>query len=222
MIELLITDADRESPEIQVLEGALDSYNDRFGPHHPLVLEVVERLALAWWREGGIGRALALLDRTIQTLPDGADSERADLLGLVWKIFFEQGQLEPAHNILSEVLACRIRAGGEFHPDSLAAQGDLAVVLWQMGRESEAHAMIAEALRHARTHLGPKDRVTSIIAWNMVLAAERRDDAKSACRIAAGNLLWLLEEDPALLDPDLREIREWLAGRFQWDNPPLC
>lgn len=222
MIEFLTTEGGDDSPEIQVLEGALDSYNDRFGPHHPLVLEVVERLALAWWREGEIVRALGLLDRTIQTLPEGADTERADLLGLVWKIFFEQRQFESALNILSEVLACRIQAGGPFHPDSLAAQGDLAVVLWQMARNSEAEALIAAALSNARAHLGAKDRVTCIIAWNTVLAAERRDDPKTACRIAAENLLWLLDEDPALLDPDLREIREWLAGRFLWDNPPLC
>lgn len=222
MIEFLTTGGHQESPEIQVLESALDSYNDRFGPHHPLVLEVVERLALAWWREGEIFRALGLLDRTIQSLPQEADTERADLLGLVWKIFFEQGQFESARHILTEVRASRIRARGPCHPDSLAAQGDLAVVLWQLGRDSEAQAMIAEALGNARVHPGPRDRVTCIIAWNAVLAAERRDDPKTACRIAAENLLWLLDGDPTLLDPDLREIREWVAARFTWSGAPVC
>ncbi|HYA16602.1 MAG TPA: tetratricopeptide repeat protein [Bryobacteraceae bacterium] len=222
MIPFLTAPDAGEAPEIEVLRGALDSYQDRFGPHHPLVLAVAERLALAWWRQGDAGRALELLDQTVQSLPEDADSQLADLLDLVWKIFFEHGQFEPASRILEEVLERRVRAGGPFHPDSLAARGDLAIVLHRMGRREQAEALSRHALEDARAHLGMRDPVTCIIAWNAVLAAGHRKDAQAACGIAAENLFWLLDEEPAGLDADLREIREWLAGRFGWNTAPVC
>jgi hypothetical protein len=136
---------ERESTEIQVLLAALDSYSDRLEKHHPLVMDVVRRLAIAFWREGDVNRAIGLLDPAVDQLAslDGPDHDRmrADLLDIVWKIMFEQGHLEQASLILCEVLECRVRHNGALHPASLETQSDLASVLFELGREEEAESM---------------------------------------------------------------------------------
>ena len=56
--------------------------------------------------------------------------------------------------ILREVLECRVRYAGTNHPDSLAAKGDLAAVLFELGQDEEAGWLESDALESARTHLG--------------------------------------------------------------------
>jgi hypothetical protein len=215
-------DGDVELAEIEVLRGALDSYKDRFGPHHPLVMDVTERLACAYWRLGYPSRAVVLLETTVAALPDEALSARADLLDLVWKISFGQRCFESARHVLCEVYEIRVRFGGDCSADALAAQGDLAIVLFEMGRIAEAESSVRDALAKAQKHLRERDPVTTVIAWNCVLIHERRNETEQAMAVAVTHLLWLLGEDAATLDPDLAEIRSWLADRFSWDTAPAC
>jgi tetratricopeptide (TPR) repeat protein len=221
MIDFFIA-PDGETAEIQVLRAALDSYNDRFGPRHPLVLDVIERLALAYWKEGEIVYALALLERTVGGLPEQDHSVRIGLMGIVWKILFAAGRFAEATRILGEVVDLQLRIEGPNHPDTLAAQGDLSVVLFEIGDHGEAEALGSGALEKARACLGPTDPVTCILAWNQLMRRERSGDPESARAVAVRDLLWLLAEDPVLLDPDLREIQSWLADRFTWDSAPVC
>jgi len=216
----------RESTEIQVLLAALDSYSDRLEKHHPLALDVVRRLAIAFWRDGDINRAISLLDPAVDQLATlngpAHDRMRADLLDIVWKIMFEQGQLEQASLILCEVFECRVRHDGALHIASLETQGDLALVLFELGRLEEAELMGSEAFESARTHLGPRHSVTTVLAWNRMLNYERRMDAESARKLAVSELAWLLAEPPSSLTCDQREIQAWLAERWDWGSPRAC
>jgi tetratricopeptide (TPR) repeat protein len=225
MLSLTSQDEYESSLEIEVLRAALDSYAERFGPHHPLVLDVVERLAVAFWHHGEVSEAVTLLNHTLESLSDQADQDDAvkeDLLGLLWKIMFAQGHFEVSDSILLEIHARCVRRGGEYHADSLAAQGDRAIVLFAAGKHEEAEALGRDALERARQHLGTTDRVTCILAWNRVLLHERRNDFVAARDLAEDSLMWILAEDPARMDADLREIREWLADRFGRDTAPVC
>jgi hypothetical protein len=221
MFDLLAT-AESEPAEIQVLRAALESYSERFGPCHPLVLDVTERLACAWWVQGEPSRALAVLEETIAALPEDDDKSHADLLDLVWKIHFAQRDFESASRILTDVFDRRVRIGGDCHPDALAAQGDLSIILYEKGCFKAAELLAREALLKAQKHLRERDPVTSVIAWNCILIHERLNQPEEALAIAVTHLLWLLAEDSATLDPDLREIQSWLSDRFSWDTAPVC
>lgn len=221
---MLIPDSDleSESPEIQILRSALYSYTDQFGPHHPLVLDSTERLAVAYWREGSVGRAVNLLDATLQSFPDPDHPGRIDLLNVLWKIMFEQKNFDVATLILREICGLSAAHGGEEHPDTLSAQGDLAIVLFYSGHQDEAVALGLDALEKARIHLGLRDRVTCVLAWNRALLCECRNDPETARNIAREDLIWLLAEDGERLDPDLRQIQAWLMDRFNWDAASAC
>ena len=216
------SELETESPEIEVLRAALDSYTGQFGPNHPLVLDVTERLAVEYWREGTVGRAVNLLDTALQSFSDLDHPGRIDLLNVLWKIMFEQKAFEVAREILEEICGFSARQCGEEHPDTLSARGDLAIVLFYSRREDEAVALGLSALETARTRLGSKNRVTCVLAWNRALLCERRNDPETARTVAREDLLWLLAEDRDRLDPDLREIQEWLIDRFNWDAASVC
>lgn len=116
----------------------LDSHKDLFGPFHPQTLAVVGALAIAFWRAGDIDRAIGLLDQNLDRLTSSLGREhpmRVNVLSTLGEIMAEQRHLEQASVILREVLECRVRSAGANHASSLAAKGDLAAVLFELGHE---------------------------------------------------------------------------------------
>ena len=135
---------------------------------------------------------------------------------------FEQGQLEQAGAIHREVLQHRVRQDGANHPRSLAVKGDLAAILFELGRDEEVSILEQEAFECARTHLGKTHSVTCVLAWNRALNHQRRGDSDSARRIVADELAWLLAEDTSGLEADQNIVRTLLAGHLHWDAATEC
>ena len=67
---------------------------------------------------------------------------------------YAEGNYHRAHTLASHVLALDRAALGEEHPDTLASRGNLAIVLWQLGRLEEAEAELRAVLEICRRVLG--------------------------------------------------------------------
>src|SRR5258707_533690 len=96
---------------------------------------------MALWCKGEINRAIGILDQALNGLACSSDPDhpvRQDLLSTLAEILVEQGHWEHAKAIYSEVLKLSILRSGENHPSSLAAKGDLAMVLFELGQTNEA------------------------------------------------------------------------------------
>jgi hypothetical protein len=147
---------------------------------------------------------------------------RGDLLSTLGEIMFEQDHVKQAGVVRREVLESRVRHRGANHADTLAAKGDLAAVLFVLGEEEEAARLEHEACESARAHLGKNHPVACVLAWNRALSYERCGDFDSAQKVIVKELVWLLAEDPARLEPDQSTLRTMLAERLNWDSARAC
>jgi hypothetical protein len=136
--------------------------------------------------------------------------------------FWHVGDVQNAATILKQAVACLASGFGGDHPATLAAKGDFAAVLFELGRDAEAGPIELEAFEIARTQLGKAHAVTTVLAWNRALNYERCGDFDAAVGIMRNELIWLLAQQPCELDEDQNIIRSMLAKRLKWDNAPLC
>lgn len=214
-----------QQAEMQGLVNDLETHSDHFGPFHPRTVAVANRLALALWSVGEVQRAVSLLDQALNGLASVRELDhpvRIEVLSTLGDIFVGQSLWEPASGVYREILEYCVRRSGEHDASSLAAKGDLAIALFELGKKSEAVALEAQALESARCHLGKMHPVTCILAWNIVLRHESAGDGDSARRIVLDDLSWLLAQDQAVLDDDQRIIQKLLASRLQWDTAAAC
>jgi tetratricopeptide (TPR) repeat protein len=211
--------------EIHALLDALDCHAAQFGSYHPETIAVAHRLSIAFWCAGETNRAIGILDQALEGLaasPAPDHTIRLDVLCTLAEILVERGHLEQAGAIYREVLELCIRRSGEGHPSSLAAKGDLAVVLFELGQTGEAARLEGEARDGARLHLGRTHPVSCVLAWNRALRCESNGDADTARSILADELAWLLTQGEDALAPDQKMIRTMLATRFHWDSAGAC
>jgi hypothetical protein len=183
------------------------------------------RLGLAFWRAGYADRAIGLLEETIARVTPklGRDHPaRLELLCMVGGVVLEQQHPEQSGAIFREVVECRTRRSGANHASSLAAKGNLANVLFELGEAEEADRLERATFEGARTHLGKNHPVTTILAWNRTLRYRKRRDADSARTIVMNDLAWLLAEDPARLEADQNAIRRALSAELNWDSARPC
>jgi tetratricopeptide (TPR) repeat protein len=211
--------------EVQNLFVALQTHSDVFGPDHPRTLAVVHSLAIALWQSGNIPGAIDLLaqagDRLKPALGE-AYPAGVEMLHTLGQIALEQGELEEAARIFREVFECDLRHAGPNDARSLEAKGDLAAVLFELGRNEEAETLEREACQSARQHLGLSHAVTTMLSWNRALSFERRGDLDSTRHLFINELSWLLREDPRSLEPSQNIIRNMLAERLHWNAAPAC
>ena len=153
----------------------------------------------------------------------GAD--HLDTLGIAYQLAIalrEAGDPDGAAGMLHQALELLISTVGVNHPKSLAAKGDLAAVLFELGRDAEAGVLEREAFESAQAHLGKTHSVTNVLAWNRALNYERSGDLDSARNVFTQELSWLLVEDPSGLETDQNAIRGMLADRLNWDGAKAC
>jgi len=203
----------------------LDLCTDFLGPFHPQTLAATKSLGIAFWCAGYTDQAVELLDQALDRLtstPEEKHPERVELLCVLGEILLEQQCVKQASVIYREAVACCVRIRGLIHPSSVAAKGDLATVLFELGEEKEAIGLEKEALETALTHLGKTHPVTSVIAWNQALRYQRAGDSDSARKTLLDQLVWLLAEEPSSLDADQHSIRTMLAAQLNWDSPVVC
>jgi hypothetical protein len=132
------------------------------------------------------------------------------------------GDRENAATILKHAVACLTSSLGTNHPATLAAKGDFAAILIELGRDAEGSSLELEAFEKARVHLGKAHAITTVLAWNGALTCERAGDIDAAREIITRELIWLLTESPALLEEDQNKVRAMLAKRLKWDNARAC
>ena len=152
----------------------------------------------------------------------GIKSIRQDMLCTLAEILVESGQIGQAGVIYREVLELCIRDSGESHPSSLAAKGDLATVLFELGQTTEASCLEGQAYADARLYLGRAHPVTCVLAWNRLLRCETGGEADSAGAILVEELAWLLIHEGEPLSSDQEMIRTMLARRLNWDSAGAC
>ena len=136
----------------------------------------------------------------------------------VWHV----GDVQNAATILNQAVACLTSSFGTNHPATLAAKGDFAAILFELGRDADAGSIELEAFQIARAHLGKAHAVTTVLAWNRALNCERYGDLEAAGEILRNELTWLLAQQPSELEEDQNIIRSMLAERLKWDDAPLC
>jgi hypothetical protein len=115
--------------------------------------------------------------------------------------------------LLEQVLDRTTSHLGAHHPNSLAAKGDLAAVLFELGEDEAAAGLEREAFESARSYLGKTHSVTCVLAWNRALNYERGADPDAARKVLAEELVWLLPEDPSSLVTDQNIVRIPLGRR---------
>jgi hypothetical protein len=135
---------------------------------------------------------------------------------------WQAGDFDQAAGLLEQALYHFTLVFGANHPRTLAAKGDMAAVLFELGQVEEAGLLERDAFESARMHLGKAHAVTCVLAWNRARGYERSGDLDSAKRLFADELVWLLAEDPSVLEADQNIIRTMLAERFDWDSAKAC
>lgn len=215
-----------ESPEATIsnLESSLLACSARLGQVHPETIALANQLANAYWRSGRVDQAVGVLDQALTELGSSETeaSSRAEILCTLGQILLEQGCWDQAVQILRELLGICIARCGVCHPASLSVQGDLAEVLFELGRETEALTVEAKAFEYAQLHLGRRHPVFSVLAWNRVVRHERNGEAESARAVLLNDLTWLIAESDENLDSDQQTIKALLIQRFRWDTASAC
>jgi len=205
------------------LLNTLHRSTTQFGAAHPRTIAVANRLAVALWTAGDTVQAISLLEEALAAISSCAEHPfRTDLLCTLGEIMVEQARWEQAALIYREVLETCVRRCGLNHASSLAAKGDLAAVLFELGQGGEAAELEREACESAGKHLGKAHPVTCVLAWNRALRLERNGDGSAARAIVIDDLLWLLTEEDAHLQADHRAVKALLAQRYGWETAPAC
>lgn len=150
------------------------------------------------------------------------DVDRLETLAALGDYLVAQADWLRAGEVFRELVAGCLDRSGPNHPSSLAAQGDLAVVLFELGEVAEANRIEQEAFDSAKSCLGKTHPVTSVLAWNMVLRHEHSGEWASARKIVADDLSWLLTQEQAIHDDDQKVIQDLLARRLRWDSAATC
>lgn len=215
-----------EMPLREIEESIIDLFDQvdrstsQFGAFHPRTLGTVNRLVIALWKIGEIQQAGVLLDQAIEATASSAPFQavRYDLLCTLAEFLVEQERWERAAIIYRELLQNHLRPFGSNHARFLAAKGDLAGVLFELGETIEAAELEEEALEAAKSYLGRTHAVTCVLAWNRAIRLEESGDGNAA-RILVDDLLWLLAEEDANLEADHRTVKTMLAERLRWQTP---
>ncbi len=143
-------------------------------------------------------------------------------LSMLGDLFAQRADWAQASLVYRELLEYCVRERGINHPSSLAAQGDLAIALFELGETLEAVRLEDEAMENAKRYLGPTNPVTSILSWNAVLRHQHTGDDSTARRIIVDDLSWMLIQDQAALNEDQQIIRELLASRLPLASAAVC
>lgn len=210
---------------IQALRANLEQHVSRYGPFHPIAVAAANQLAIAYWAAGDVQQAVGILDQALEDLARSEyrdHSVRTDVLCTLGEIFVEQSLWQPARDVFREVIDCCTRCSGPNHPSVLAAKGDLAIALFELGESTEAKELERQAARDAREHLGPNHPVACVLAWNRALRQHQDGNSNAARRVLADELAWLLTVDESALNEDQKTIRGLVAEQFQWERASVC
>jgi hypothetical protein len=137
----------RTAQDILSMAATLTPYEHLFGPRHPQTLTVMGHLGLALWRAGDAQRGRMLLERAAHGLSQRLERThpaRVSALSAFGELLFAQGDFTGACLLHQEVLACRMETAGPGHPDTVAAERNLAATLSELGRWTPATSSLRQ------------------------------------------------------------------------------
>ena len=114
--------------------------------------------------------ARALLDRGTARLETELAAEpdmRADMLGVLGKIYQRLGLYEQARPLLEEAKGARERLAGAHDLETAQSSSDLASLLYDQGEYASAEELARAALRVRRDLLGPRDTLVGTSVSNL-------------------------------------------------------
>jgi serine/threonine-protein kinase len=127
--------------------------------------------------------ALELLDRGAARLDSGLTAEpalRADMLGVVGRIYMDLGQHDHARPLLEEALRIREGPAGGSAEDRAGSAGDLAAVLLEQGEFEDAERYAREALAVRRGRASRQPAALAAGLSDLASIVSSRGDAESA------------------------------------------
>ncbi|MFF9865188.1 FxSxx-COOH system tetratricopeptide repeat protein [Streptomyces sp. NPDC013953] len=147
-------------------QDTLDRHHTQLGERHPFALACANNLAVYLRLTGEREAALALSRRTAQQYREvlgphhpytlcSAMNHATDLAG--------DGDLAEAVRLGRDVHDGFVRVLGADHYDAIGCLANLAIDLRATGAEDESEALHAEALRRARTTMGPEHPTTGAV-----------------------------------------------------------
>jgi tetratricopeptide (TPR) repeat protein len=191
------------------------------GPQDPVTLQSMNNLAIMLYGLGDLAGSRKLHEETLGIRRSLLGPEHPDTLISMQNLataLWAQGDLGGARKLEEEILGVRRKVLGPEHPDILSLMHNLASTLSAQGEHEEARKLKKETLAIRRRVLGLSHPDTSTSAWNLFKTLRDLNDTEGALAVLNGDLLWLLDGDPAALSADQRKIREWVAREAK-DSP---
>ena len=152
-------DVGKASDALEIMQSLVPDMQTALGFNHPDTLEATANLATLLNNLGNYNEAVSLLTEVIsrsKVLP-GPDIPRFVLTaeGNLASALANLGRLEEAKDLLDHVTSELSALAGEGDPDSLAADSQLAQVLWQIGEIGAAASVERRVVDGRRRVLGP-------------------------------------------------------------------
>jgi tetratricopeptide (TPR) repeat protein len=199
---------------LQLHEEVLSTRRRVLGPEHRDTLTSMSNVAEVLRRLGDLPRSRKLNEEALDALRRtyGRDHpETLTTLNNLGLVLRAQGELDAARTLQEESVAVHRRTLGPEHPATLNTLVNLASVLGHQGKVKEARKLEEEALAVSRRVLTREHPQTSVAAWNLLQTLRRLRDREASRAVLENDLLWLLERDPATLDEQQQQIRQWLT-----------
>ncbi|CAG9990553.1 unnamed protein product [Clonostachys byssicola] len=152
----------------EVYRRVLQRYEEIIGREHPLVLVIMNNLAIVLERRRKYGEAKQMHQHVLESRQKVLGKDHPDTLSSMnnlAKVLFGQGNYSEVKIIYQQVLDLRTKVLGKDHPDTLISINNLAATLVRQGNYSVAEQMHQQAL-DLRTKVLGKDHPDTLISMN--------------------------------------------------------
>jgi tetratricopeptide (TPR) repeat protein len=199
-------------------EHVLAATRRLLGDEHPYTLYSIANLANTHRAQGTYTKAQELQEHVLEAMVRTLGSEHPDTLSAMNNLAStkgDRGDYPGAEKLQAHVLNARRLILGEEHPDTLISMNNLAITRNDQGNIAGAQELHERVLSISRRRLGLKHSITSVAAWGVLLTYKAEERLEAAQRLLEGNLLWLMDSDPASLTDQQRQIQIGLQLIFE-------
>lgn len=181
------------------------------GPQHPETLSALGNLAITIRALGDVSGARNIEESLVNSPGGSVDESHPENLTAMNNLaasLHAEGNLPKARELIERVLMLRRRQLGETHPDTLATMNNAAAIMISQTDYAAAHELLEHALALCRQTLGPNHPLTLQAAFHLVIALVRTGHSSDRVKeIVTHDLASLIDQDPASLPSELKEIR---------------
>ena len=156
-------------------------------------------------QEGGLfHESLQLWERVVEMLGDLVNPQAVELVNAKYSlsiVYSYLGRFRDAKNLQKEVMALRIEALGECHPDTVLTSNSLAITYRQLGKLHEAEKLHEEVLQQWKKTLGERHPSTITASSDLAVTYRKLGKLNEAERLQK-EVLKLREEVLGKRHPD--------------------